>query len=111
MSTFEDDNALARAYANSSSETAFLTLMNCHLDWVYATALRQLGNSEAAQEVSQNVFLILARKAPRLANCQTLTGWLHRAVLLECKARIYFALHPVFRGSRGMQLGPLPRGG
>ena len=46
---------------------------------VYHTALRQLGNPHAAEEVAQAVFIILARKAATIRRQTTLYGWLFRA--------------------------------
>lgn len=59
-----------------------------HGNLVYATALRQVGDSATAEEITQNVFLALARKAPRLGRMETLAGWLHRTAILEAKARV-----------------------
>lgn len=88
MNAGTDDHQLVEAYATESSETAFQALVKRHLDLVYATALRQLGDPALAEEVAQNVFIVLARKAPRLARLETLAGWLHRTTILEAKARI-----------------------
>ena len=82
------DHELVSAYAKEGSESAFRSLVGRHVDLVYATALRQVGDPGIAEEVTQNVFVILARKAPRLAGLETLAGWLHRTALLEAKARI-----------------------
>lgn len=70
------------------SETAFRALVARHVNLVYATALRQLGDPGGAEEITQNVFVVLARKAPRLGGLETLAGWLHRTTILEAKARI-----------------------
>src|ERR1043166_6532788 len=40
---------------------------------------------EAAQEVAQNVFIALARKAVWLRGEQILSGWLHKTTLLEAR--------------------------
>src|SRR5256885_7669174 len=45
------------------------------------------GVQTCALPISQNVFIALARKAPRLAGMETLAGWLHRTAILEAKAR------------------------
>jgi uncharacterized protein (TIGR03435 family) len=46
---------------------------------VYHTALRQLGNPHAAEEVAQAVFIILAQKAATIRRQTTLYDWLFRA--------------------------------
>ncbi|MFN7140133.1 MAG: RNA polymerase sigma factor, partial [Limisphaerales bacterium] len=88
MAAMSPDAELVGAYVAEGSETAFRTLVARHATLVYSTALRQVGDSGIAEEITQNVFLALARKAPRLAGMSTLAGWLHRTTLLECKTRI-----------------------
>src|SRR6266513_1274883 len=88
MTPVSPDRELVTAYAARGSETAFRALVTGHVPLVYATALRQLGDAGLAEEITQNVFIALARKAPRLAGFETLAGWLHRTTILEAKARI-----------------------
>src|SRR5438067_474011 len=88
MTPVSPDRELVTAYAARGSETAFRALVSRHVHLVYATALRQVGDAGLAEEITQNVFIALARKAPRLAGVETLAGWLHRTTILETKARI-----------------------
>ena len=88
MNTLNTDQDLVGAYARDGSESAFRTLVAKHIQLVYATALRQTGNHSLAEEITQNTFMALARKAPRLATHETIAGWLHRTALLEAKMRI-----------------------
>src|SRR2546429_5810196 len=88
MTPVSPDRELVTAYAARGSETAFRALVTRHVHLVYATALRQVGDAGLAEEITQNVFIALARKAPRLAGIETLAGWLHRTTVLEAKARI-----------------------
>jgi DNA-directed RNA polymerase specialized sigma24 family protein len=87
MTAVAPDQDLVSAYARGS-ETAFRALVQRHVHLVYATACRQTGDVALAEEITQNVFISLARKAPRLAGMETLAGWLYRATVLETKARI-----------------------
>src|SRR6476660_7675569 len=73
-----DDMTLVREYAQSSSEPAFATLVSRHIDLGYSVALRQLRDAQLAEEVSQAVFIILARKAGSLSPKTILPGWLCR---------------------------------
>jgi RNA polymerase sigma factor (sigma-70 family) len=74
-----DDMELVREYAAHRSEPVFETLVARHVNLVYSTALRQVGNPHLAEEITQVVFIILARKAGSLGPKTILPSWLHRA--------------------------------
>ena len=71
------DMDLVRQYAALQAEPAFETLVNRHVNLVYSTALRRVGNPAAAEEITQAVFIILARKAAKLRPDIVLPAWLH----------------------------------
>jgi RNA polymerase sigma factor (sigma-70 family) len=71
------DQELLRDYAGGGSEAAFSELVRRYIDFVYSTALRLVGNSHLAEDVSQRAFLALAQNADRLADRTALCGWLH----------------------------------
>jgi RNA polymerase sigma factor (sigma-70 family) len=77
-----DDIALLKQFAEKDSEPAFAGIVSRHLNLVYSTALRRTGNAHAAQEISQAVFIILARKAKSLGAKTILSGWLHQTARL-----------------------------
>ena len=52
--------------------------MGRHLDLVYATALRRLGDPQAAEDVAQGAFCLLARKASTLNPAVSVVGWLYQ---------------------------------
>jgi len=58
-----DDMELLQEYASRGSEEAFATLVSRHINMVYSVALRHVGNAHNAQEVTQAVFIVFARKA------------------------------------------------
>jgi uncharacterized protein (TIGR03435 family) len=73
-----DDMDLVREYAARQSEQAFATLVSRHVHLVYSAALRQVRNPHLAGEITQTVFIILARKAESLDPKTILPGWLYR---------------------------------
>jgi RNA polymerase sigma factor (sigma-70 family) len=79
-----EDMALVRAYATEQSEAAFATLVSRHVGLVYSAALRQLNDAHLAQDVTQAVFVILARKAGSLGPDTILPGWLYRTTRFAC---------------------------
>ena len=72
-----NDMALLREYVGSGSDSAFAEIVHRHINLVYSVALRFTDNGEDAQDVTQAVFVILARKAARLRPKTVLTGWLY----------------------------------
>lgn len=79
------DQGLLREFTERGSEAAFETLVQRHADLVFATALRRVGNAAAAQEVTQDVFMALARKAVWLRGEISLAGWLYKTALFKTK--------------------------
>lgn len=73
-----DDMELVRQYARSQSEGAFATLVSRHVNLVYSVALRQARDAHLAEEITQTVFIILARKAGSLNSKIVISGWLYR---------------------------------
>src|SRR5262245_13043596 len=72
------DNELLQRYAKSHCEAAFAELVKRYVDLVYSAALRQVrGDTHLAQDVTQSVFIDLARKAPSLSVHTILSGWLY----------------------------------
>ncbi len=74
-----DDRELLREYVEHQSEAAFAELVKRHVNLVYATALRVVGDRATAQDVTQTVFIHLARKAWTVRDGNALLGWLYRA--------------------------------
>jgi RNA polymerase sigma factor (sigma-70 family) len=87
------DMDLVREFARHNSEAAFTELVRRHIALVYSVARRCTGNDGDAQDVTQVVFIILARKAASLREKTLLPGWLYEttrftaARLLRTNAR------------------------
>ena len=77
-----DDTVLLQKYVEHGSEEAFATLVARHVDKVYSIALRHTRNPHQAEEITQAVFVILARKSRRLGQRVILSGWLCRTARL-----------------------------
>ncbi len=78
MAAANDGPELLRRYAEERAEDAFAELVRRHIDLVHSAALRQVGGNAAnATDVTQTVFVELARNAVRLAGHPALTGWLY----------------------------------
>lgn len=76
-----NDSDLLRQFVRTGENRAFAQLVRQHVDLVYAAALRHTnGDSHRAEDIAQQVFIDLARKAPQLRSHPSLIGWLYTSV-------------------------------
>ncbi len=81
------DAALLRAWAVAGSDAAFRQLTDKYINLVFSIALRGVaGGRELAEEVTQNVFALLARKAGSLKADPSISGWLYQTAVLEARS-------------------------
>ena len=79
-----DPHKLLEAFlASGRSESSFTELVGSLGDLVYTSALRRSQNSQLAEEITQNVFAILARKASSLRQHPALMAWIFETTRLE----------------------------
>lgn len=71
------DDELLRRYAREGSHEAFGDLVARYADFVYRAALNMTRDTHRAEEVTQSVFVVLARKAKALVGRRDVAGWLH----------------------------------
>lgn len=81
----KNDWQLLREYVDHGSQAAFSQLVEQHVDFVYSTCVREVRDATLAQDVTQVVFLILARKAALLREMGSLSGWLFNTSRFACK--------------------------
>ena len=77
-----NDQQLLGEFVGRNSEAAFTALVARYVHLVYSTALRFTGNPHHAEEITQAVFIILARKAGDLRRDAVLSGWLYQTARL-----------------------------
>ena len=69
-------------YAENASDEAFAAVVKQHIDLVYSVALRHVGDPHQAEELTQAVFIVLARKARHLRHEKALSSWLFQTTRL-----------------------------
>lgn len=79
-----DAQALAR-FAAGGNHADLTVLVHRYVDLVYSAARRQLRDAHAAQDVVQQVFIILLRKGRKLRPDTILAAWLLKVTALECR--------------------------
>lgn len=85
MDDVTDQELLARHLAGDRDE-AFRQLVQRHSGLVYHAARRIVGTHEAAQDVTQTVFILLSTKADTLREHRSLAGWLYRSATFVARS-------------------------
>ena len=71
-----NDRDLLTTYQRTPSPQLFAQIVSTHINLVYSVARRHVKDPHLAEDISQEVFLSLARKAPALHPDTPLAGWL-----------------------------------
>ena len=81
MTDAPTDLQLLRRYAAERDDAAFALLAARHVDWVYSVARRTVRDEHLAEDVTQAAFILLARKAKKLAAAErtVVSAWLFAA--------------------------------
>lgn len=88
-----NDHELLQRYAEGRCEASFTELVKRYVDLVYSAARRQVGgDAHLAHDVTQSVFIDLARKAGSLSGRTVLAGWLYTST--------HYAATKVVRGEQ-----------
>ncbi len=76
------DTELLEQFTRNQSEDAFAALVERYVGLVHSVALRRTANPQHAQDITQAVFIILARKAGGFGQKRVLAGWLYQTARL-----------------------------
>ncbi len=109
MNEQQSDFEWLQQFARAGDQTAFGEIVRRHLDLVYATALRKSSDAGGAQEISQNVFRVLARKAWQFGPDDSLPAWLYKTTLFESQAWLRGELRRRRREQTAAELGTTMR--
>jgi len=105
MNERQSDFEWLQRFARAGDQNAFRDLVRRHVDLVLATALHKVGDTGGAEEISQNVFGVLARKAWQFAPDDSLPAWLYKTTLLESKSWLRGELRRRRREEAAVALG------
>ena len=77
MAAHADDLELLDRFARARDEPAFAEVVRRYLNLVYSSAARRVGDRHLAEDVTQAVFVILAKKAKSVRSARSpLSAWL-----------------------------------
>ncbi|MGO8765046.1 MAG: TIGR03435 family protein [Limisphaerales bacterium] len=105
------DMELLRDYVRQGSEDAFAELVRRHVHLVYSAALRHVGIAAHAEEITQAVFDIFARKAARLRPDAILEAWFYQTTRLASLSFMRGERRRLWREQEAFMQSPLQESG
>jgi RNA polymerase sigma factor (sigma-70 family) len=105
MNSRRSDFELLKEFVRGGDQVAFADVVRRHVDLVFGTAMRKVQDEGAAQEVAQNVFSALAKKAWQFASDDSVPAWLYRTTLLEAQEWLRGELRRRRREQTAAELG------
>lgn len=73
-----DDFVLLSRYVETGCQESFQEIVTRHSGWVFSLSLRAVRDRHLAEDVTQAVFIVLARKARTIREGTPLSGWLFK---------------------------------
>lgn len=81
---YENDKEIIEEFLNSSSDRAANAFVRNHQKFVYATALRYLGNHDDAEDAAQEVFIKALNSLSSFRGESNVKTWLYRITFNIC---------------------------
>lgn len=97
-----DERELLSQYVSQASAGAFGQLVRDNAGLVYSSAKRQLGDAHLAEDVTQAVFMLLAKKAGSVRG--SLAGWLVRTTYFASRNAAKLATRRAYHERRAAQM-------
>ncbi|HEX4608216.1 MAG TPA: sigma-70 family RNA polymerase sigma factor [Urbifossiella sp.] len=104
----ETDGDLLGRYARDRDEAAFAELVRRNGPVVLRACRSILGDAGAAEDAFQATFLVLSRKAARLAHPGSLAGWLHATAVRVARDARRAAFRATRREAARVAIRPVP---
>lgn len=106
----QSDAELLQSYNASGCNESFSILVERHLSWIDAMIRRKVRDKHLAEDITQAVFIILARKAKQLNSETVLSAWLFRVARFAIRDAIKQQMRHDRRVQRvaEQQIGRLP---
>ncbi len=104
-----ESQSLLADFVKTESEPAFRELLTRYTDLVYSAAVRLVGgDTHLAKDVSQTVFVDLARKARSLPKDVMLGGWLHHHTVFVAATMVRGERRRRLRERQAVEMNAVP---